>query len=295
VSEEATLAHALIPIPVQDFDPTEVAVSWQTLTERGHQISFATPEGRRATGDAIMVTGRGLDPWGALPGLRRLVAVGRILRADTNARIAYAKMLTSPSFTAPIAWDAATLDGVDGLLLPGGHRARGMRPYLESARLQALVAGAFAADLPVAAICHGVLLVARSTNPDTGRSVLYGRKTTALTWALENRAWQVARITRFWDPAYYRTYREASDHPAGYMSVQAEVTRNLADPRDFLDVPTTDPDFRIKTDGRYRDTPTDVRAAFVVQDCRYLSARWPGDAHTFARSFADLLDRASAR
>jgi hypothetical protein len=33
----------------------------------------------------------------------------------------------------------------------------------------------------------------------------------------------------------------------------------------------------------------DARPAFVVQDRNYISARWPGDVHTFAKTFAGLL------
>ena len=33
------------------------------------------------------------------------------------------------------------------------------------------------------------------------------------------------------------------------------------------------------------------RAAFVVRDGNYLSARWPGDVHRFAREFSALLAR----
>jgi putative intracellular protease/amidase len=289
------MARVLVPIPAQDFDPTEVAVSWQTLTRRGHEVRFATPDGHCATGDEIMITGQGLDPWGTVPLLRHVTVVGRVLRADSNARNAYRNMLASPEFKAPIAWKAATISDVDGLLLPGGHRARGMRPYLESAQLQGIVLDAFGADLPVAAICHGVLLAARSKDQKTGRSVLHGRKTTSLTWALERRAFQVARFSRFWDPYYYRTYLETAGEPSGYMSVEAEVTRNLADSGDFVDVPANDPDFRIKTDGRHRDTSADSRPAFFVRDGNYISARWPGDAHTFSRTFADLLDTVSSR
>jgi hypothetical protein len=32
----------------------------------------------------------------------------------------------------------------------------------------------------------------------------------------------------------------------------------------------------------------------VVEDGCYVSARWPGDAHTFARRFADQCDRAAS-
>jgi putative intracellular protease/amidase len=82
-----------------------------------------------------------------------------------------------------------------------------MRRYLESELLQGTVVEAFGRGMPVAAICHGALLAARSTDPDTGRSVLHGRKTTSLTWSLERRAWQLARITRFW-PAILRREEE---------------------------------------------------------------------------------------
>jgi putative intracellular protease/amidase len=163
-----------------------------------------------------------------------------------------------------------------------------MREYLESPLLQALVAACFAADKPVAAICHGVLLAARSRSAN-GKSVLHGRRTTALTWTLERRAWSTARLSRFWDPHYYRTYREAPDQPAGYMSVQQEVTRSLADTADFLDVPRDAPDYRRKTNGLARDSDTDATPAFVVRDGNYLSARWPGDVHRFAREFSALL------
>jgi putative intracellular protease/amidase len=73
------------------------------------------------------------------------------------------------------------------------------------------------------------------------------------------------------------------------MSVQQEITRALARPEDFLDVPPDAPDYRRKTSGMTRDTWADERPAFVVRDGNYISARWPGDAHTFAKQFAAVL------
>jgi putative intracellular protease/amidase len=283
------VAAVLIPIPELDFDPTEVAVSWKVLTRLGHEVQFSTPAAAPARGDDIMVTGRGLDPWGFLPGISRLVGAGRVLRADANGRAAYDELLRDPGFRKPIAWDAIDVDDYDGLMLPGGHRARGMRQYLESRVLQEAVVKAFSAGKPVGAICHGVLLAARSIDPATGRSVLFGRRTTALTWALEHRAWSVARFTRFWDPNYYRTYREAPGQPSGFMSVQQEVTRALAGPNDFLDVVPGSPDALLKSRGTIRDSIDDDRPAFVVEDGVYLSARWPGDVHTFAKRLAAIL------
>ena len=283
------MARILIPLPARDFDPSEAAVSWQVLSSAGHTITFATPDGRPAAADDMMLTGEGLDLWGAVPLLRKLPLIGLLMRANRDARNAYAAMIADPNYASPLRWDAIDPTAFDGLLLPGGHRARGMRDYLESTALQHCAVDFFEAQKPVAAICHGVLLAARSISPKTGRSVLHGYKTTALTWALENSAWKVAHITRFWDPNYYRTYLEKAGEADGYMSVQQEVTRALARVEDFLDVPKTDPEVRRKTSGLQRDTADDARPAFVVQDRNYVSARWPGDAHTFAKAFAALL------
>jgi putative intracellular protease/amidase len=272
------LARILIPLPALDFDPSEAAVSWRVLTGRGHEVRFATPEGTPATADDIMLTGKGLG------------LVGPMLRANADARAAYSAMAADAAYRTPARWDQVNLAEVDGLLLPGGHRARGMRPYLESEVLQALVVQAFGVGLPVAAICHGVLLAARSQDPVTGRSVLHGRRTTALTWALERSADRIARLVRRSDPTYYRTYPDPAGEPEGFMSVQAEVTRALARPDDFLDVPADAPDHRRKTSGTQRDTATDARPAFVVRDGSYVSARWPGDAHAFAATFAEVLE-----
>jgi putative intracellular protease/amidase len=283
------VARVLILLPARDFDPSEAAVSWQVLVNAGHTIAFATPDGRPASADDMMLTGQGLDPWGAIPLLRNLPLIGLLMRANRDARNAYAEMIADRNFRAPQRWDAVEVSAFDGLLLPGGHRARGMRDYLESETLQRHVVSFFEAERPVAAICHGVLLAARSISKRTGRSVLYGYRTTALTWALERSAWRVARVTRFWDPNYYRTYLEQNGQPDGFMSVQQEVTRALARPEDFMDVPATDPDYRRKTSGLQRDSLADPRPAFVVRDRNYVSARWPGDAHTFARTFSDML------
>jgi putative intracellular protease/amidase len=288
------VGSVLIPIPDRDFDPTEVAVSWQVLTRNDHRVVFATPSGAPATADDVMVTGRGLDFWSAIPGLGRVTVVGRFLRANADARKAYAEMLQSAEYRRPVAWSHAVLDGIDGLLLPGGHRPRGMRSYIDSSILQRLVVEAFNRGLVVAAICHGVLLAARSIDPATGHSVLYGRRTTALTWKFERRAWRIARLTRFWDPDYYRTYSEEPGQPTGYMSVQSEVTRALKDPNDFCDVVPGSEHWRTKTSGMARDTATDARPAFVVDDGGYVSARWPGDTHTFAKTLSQKLGRRAA-
>jgi putative intracellular protease/amidase len=280
----------LIVLPKRDFDPSEVAVTWKILVKAGNALIFATPDGLPAAADPLMLSGEELDLWGRIPVLKRIKILGLALRANTDARRAYASMRTSPSFLNPVPYSTLSVDQYDGLVLPGGHWARGMRQYLEDRLLQRFVGDFFDADKPVAAICHGVVVAARSVSTRTGHSVLYGRKTTALTWRLEKAAWSAMKyFGRVWDPAYYRTYLEIGSEPFGYRSVQAEVSRALASPADFCDVPKEAGDYFRKTSGLFRDSVEDERPAWVVRDRRYVSARWPGDVHAFAVAFAAVL------
>jgi putative intracellular protease/amidase len=280
----------IIPIPHQDFDPTEIAVSWRILRDAGHELHFATPSGRAGSADPVMVSGIGLDPWGLVPLLNRLRLIGLALRAARPARKAYAELQDDARFRQPLRYQDLRVADFDAMLLPGGH-AKGMKEYLESAELQSFVADFFDSGKPVAAVCHGVVLAARSISKRTGRSVLYGRRTTALTWSLEKAGWNITRFFgRFWDPDYFRTYVELPGEPAGYRGVQGEVTRCLNSAVDFLDVPRGSQHYFAKTSGMMRDTLADSRPAWVVRDGNYVSARWPGDVHCFARTFAAVLD-----
>lgn len=244
----------LVPLPDVDFDITEVAVPWKVLTEAGYQVVFATERGATPRCDPLLLTGVIFGKLGARP----------------DALACYRELEQDPAFRAPLTWDAVAVEDYDGLLLPGGH-APGMRQYLGSAPLQAKVAAFWALGRPVGAICHGVLVLARAKDPETGRSVLAESRTTCLPKYMERSAY----LLTFWKLGrYYRTY------PA---YVQDEVTAALADPKRFERGP------RVLT---RRGTRDDDRATFVVEDGRYVSARWPGDAWAFARA---LLARLEAR
>lgn len=242
-----------MPLPSTDFDPTESAVPWRFLMQHGHEFVFATPDAKPAMADQRMIDGNGL-------GLLRPFFI-----ADKNGRSAYAEMSQSSEFLSPIAYDDIDIKSFDAILLPGGH-AQGMKPYLESKQLQTLIARHFAAQKPIAAICHGVVLAARSLRGD-GKSILHGFKTTALLQKQEMLAWQ---ITRAWLGNYYRTYDQ---------SVQAEVTGALANPNDFIEGPMP----------LTRDSEKNLKPGFVFRDRHYLSARWPGDAHSLAHELHAML------
>ena len=242
-----------------------------------------------------MLSGEGLDAWGFIPLLRKLRLIGLMLRAQRPARAAYAELLRDARFLQPLPYAQLRVEDFDALLLPGGHAPR-MKAYLESTMLQRFVADFFDAPTangqhkPVAAVCHGVVLAARAISPRSGRSVLFGKKTTALTWKLEYSAWLLTACwARFWDPLYYRTYSESDDEPVGYRSVEMEVKRALASPADFLDVPRGSAGFLLKTAGIARDSLSNTKPAWVVRDGNYVSARWPGDVFTFAQTFVQVL------
>ena len=247
------MARVWVPLPDRDFDVTEVAVPWRLLREAGHEVVFATEHGALGpspAADPLLLTG---------------VVFGALGAADEPKRW-YAEMIASPEYQAPVAWASLAVADFDGLVLPGGHAA-GMRQYLGSDALQAKVAEFWGTGKPVGAICHGVLVLARARMAD-GRSPLHGVRTTCLPKYMErsaffSTAWRRGR--------YYRTY------PA---YVQDEVRGALSSPDQFV---------RGLRAGLARGTATDDRPAFVVEDGRYVSARWPGDAYLFARTFMRRL------
>ena len=283
------MANILIPLPTLDFDPSEVSIPWKILTKYGHTVTFATPDGKTAQPDSLMLTGEGLDFWSLIPLLNKIKFIGLILRANKEARLAYSEMKLDIQFQNPIKWTEVNAKSFDAIVLPGGHRARGMCEYLESKILQDIIVEFFKDKKIVGAICHGVLLAARSINPETKKSVLFNLKTTALTWTLEKAAWSIARLSRFWDPNYYRTYLENSNEKIGYWSVEEEIKRNLKNASQFLNVNSDDIYFKYKTNGLSRDSETNSRPAFVVIDENFISARWPGDVHTFAKTICENI------
>ena len=171
----------------------------------------------------------------------------------------YDHMVQQPAFREPRAWASLDPDDFDALLVPGGH-APGVRQLLESATVQRVVQPFFDKNQPVAAVCHGPVLLARAQSAD-GTSVLAGRTATCLPGWME---WSAYALT-FWKMGrHYRTYPQ---------TVQAEVTAALG------------------SDGRFVRGPlsNDYDRPFVVEDGNLLTARWPGDSDALARALVARL------
>lgn len=244
------MATVLFPLPDRDFDVTEVAVPWRLLRDAGHEPVFATEAGATPACDPLLITG---------------VVFGK-LGAGPEPLAFYREMERDASFVAPRKWSECHVEDFDALFLAGGH-APGMKQYLGSETVQELTAAFFAEHKPIAAICHGALVAARSKRAD-GASVLHGHKTTCLPKYMERAAY----FSTFWRRGrYYRTY------PA---YVEEEVRAALASPDDFLRGPR---------DLSRRGTRDDDSHAFTVDSGHYVSARWPGDAYLIAKQLIARL------
>jgi len=239
----------LMPLPSEGFEPTEAAVPWKHLRAAGIDVVFATADGKPAQCDPLALEGVFFGQIGARP-------------ADVET---YHELVRDPAFQNPIRYDEIDPTGFAGVHLAGGH-APGMKPYLESALLQDKMVDFFSRDLTISAICHGPVLLARSIDPTTHRSVLYGRRLTALTKKLERSAfwltvWSLGR--------HFRTYPDY---------VQDEVKRAVGE------------------QGRFEVGPfgASYDRGFTVIDGNLITARWPGDSDDLGRALVNALE-ASAK
>lgn len=232
----------LIPLPDHDFDVTEVAVPWKLFSKNGYEVIFASENGSRAFCDPKLLTG---------------VIFGQ-LGAEKEAVIFYHELEKDPCFLHPLKYAGIKPEEFDALVLPGGH-APGMKQYLENKILQQKTVEFFKLNKLVAGICHGSIVLARSINPATGKSVIHNKNITGLTKFLE----RIAYYLTFWKLGkYYRTY------PA---YVQDEVKRNLADPSNF-------------------QTGGNQFKPYVCVDGNLVTARWPKDAYLFAETIINKLE-----
>jgi putative intracellular protease/amidase len=241
--QDAMAKQVIIPLPDQDFDTTEVAIPWKFFVAAGFHVTFSTDAGQIGQTDPRLLTG---------------VIFGQ-LGAKSDAIAAYRELETCEEFRHPISYKDIDPQKYDALLLPGGH-AKGMRQYLESEELQNKALNFLKQNKVVGAICHGVLVLARTIDPETGRSALYGRKVTALTRPLERTAYY---LTSWKLGDYYRTYPEY---------VEDETAKALKEKSDF-------------------QRGGSIGKPFVVEDGNLITARYPKDAHLFAQKLIDRINQ----
>lgn len=246
----------IIALPQAGFDPTECVAPWLVLSQAGYDVCFATPNGKPSIADSRMIT-KGFGPLSPL-----LMTHPYILKE-------YHKMVETERYKNPTPYDKLNVDNYRGMVIPGGHGAE-MQDMLHSKALQKVIADFFKKNKPIGALCTGVLALARSKQLDNPkRSVLYGKKTTAVTKLMELAGWGV---TYPWLKNYFKPNKD---------TVQDEIIQNLQNKDDFLTGPFPIYPMRYSSKAWNRQ--------FVVRDGNYISARWPGDAYRFSCEFLSML------
>ncbi|GAM86910.1 hypothetical protein ANO11243_049310 [Dothideomycetidae sp. 11243] len=234
-------------------DPTEVAVPYHVFSTSGFSVTFATETGTSPACDERMLSG----------------ISGALLGATAAAKTHHAAMLETEAYRRPVSWSAEgfSLLDYDLVFLPGGHDKH-VRPYIDSATLHAQLGRYMAAmrggaaDKNLAAICHGVQVLAHATDKK-GKSLIHDVETTALMGTMET---SIFWVTRPFLGDYYKTYG------AGTPSVEESVKAKL-------DSPET------QWKGNLSPTP------FTHRDpkLRYISARFPPDAEKLAKEAVEMV------
>jgi putative intracellular protease/amidase len=231
----------LMPLPDNDFDPTEACIPWLACHTMGWTVEFSTENGIVAQADPHKLKG-------PLPG---------ILSANAAAKAAHQQMSEDQAYQAPIPYADIDPKRYQALILPGGDGLR-MHQYLDSTVLREKVLKLWQRDILIGAICHGILVLARTINPQNGHSLLYGYKVTATPKSLD----------------LFGYYGDKWLVKHGYIMypkcIMDEVKQSLENPEDLSRGPG-------------------ILTPYAVADRNLISARWYGDAEAFAQQFREAL------
>ena len=271
----------LFPLPDRDFDPTETALSWKILKDHyKFQIEFATENGsKKPVCDMITLKGQGLSS------ISKLIFDMLDIRVKQNVVLkAYESLEKDANFCNPKSWKLLDFADYDGIWITGGH-APGMKQFLDNKDLQRKISEFWDYEKPIAAVCHGVLLVARSTLKDEPlKSVLFGRKTTSLVnyqeiFAYVLTAWSHGKL--------FRTYEETTEDEIIRLIYGTKTVEEAKKINKVMELYDEGPlkvkkEFEGKNIGEF---------GYIVEDGNYLSGRWPGDVEILAHRFAQNLQK----
>lgn len=263
-------SSVIIPMADYGHDPTETAIPYQTFISAGFTVHFATESGKSPRCDKMMLSGM----------------TGALLGADKSAKKAYAEMIgtgsideTQGSLGRPFSWidPTFTLSDYDLVFLPGGHE-KGVRQLIDAEPIHRQLQTYFPltkkdseGSKVVAAICHGVQVLAYTPDPQVeGKSIIHACRTTALPSFMES---NIYRLTSPFLGDYYKTYG------TGTPDVEDYVRKGLDDPeKQFVQGP------------KWLGFGTPM----TVEDeaYRYVSGRFPPDAAKLAERAVEMVKEA---
>lgn len=234
-------------------DPTETVIPFTEFRKAGFEVHIATENGQAPECDAKMLTG----------------ITQKMLGATSEVVGLYQKMKQDLHDITILAWTETSfsLDTYELVFLPGGHE-KGVKQVIDSPEVHKLLLEYFPktrkpSNKSVAAICHGVMVLSESLQPD-GKSVIHDATTTALPGTMEQ---GIFWGTRAFLGDYYKTYGPNSD------SVQTSVSNRLDDPeKQYFSSLSMSP--FVREDEKYN----------------YLSGRFPPDAALLAEKAISLVN-----
>lgn len=277
-----TPKRILFPLPDRDFDPTESALAWKILKETyKYHIDFTTETGEKPICDQITLQGKGLNFFTNI--------IFNLIDVKIKQKLvlqAYNAMENDENFKNPISWQKGIdFSHYDGIWVTGGH-AQGMKQLLDSQYLQNQISRFWELKRPIAAVCHGVLLVARARDvKDPSKSVLSQRKTTSLV----NYQELIAYLLTFWSHGnLFRTYEETTEDEILQLIYGCQNIQEAKEKNQILKRYDEGPFAIAKEFGKIGHIG---RNGYIVEDQNYLSGRWPGDVEILAHKFGQNLQK----
>jgi len=144
----------------------ELQAPWDALNKAGHQVTLATPLGKKPLPLAVSVDPDFVDP----------IINFKVNPPDVCKRI---KELTDgDEWAHPIKYKDAKMADYDAIVLTGGLGA--MIDMCNNWNVHQLIRDAYATDKLIAALCYAVTTLVFIRDPkNDNRSIIYGKKITA--------------------------------------------------------------------------------------------------------------------
>jgi len=278
VKQSSEKKSILFPLPDKDFDPSEAAVAWKILKSvYGFDIVFASEKGDGTVfqADEVTLHGKGLSS------TMNVIFDVFSLGVTEEVVALYNEMSQDESFKHPVKYSSVQVAQFDAIYLTGGH-ASGIKQYLESKELHQIISEFWEQKKHIAAVCHGVIALARSTQrADPSKSVLYNTRCTSLNNFQEKSAYY---LTSWALGSAYRTYPETTEDEVkravyGTATIE-EANKKHAELHKYDEGPLSFAKSNLENINK---------DGYFVEDAHVLTARWPGDVHLLAHRLGQKM------
>jgi putative intracellular protease/amidase len=235
------MAKVLFVASNYGFWGEELQAPWDALQKAGHQVTLATPQGKIPLPLVISVDPDFVDP----------IQNYHVNPADVCVRIK--ELVSSGELDHPVPLKEASMSDYDAVVMAGGLGSD--LDMLNNTALKRLILEAIAADKLVGSMCFAVGALVNTRNPETHRSVIYGKKITA-----HPRSWD------FFDDVSYDLWHPSGTLPADNQGTNI-ITPGFVVPLQDLCEDAVGPDGHVASDPTTsRETPS------VVVDWPFITA-----------------------